>query len=388
MISDKVSATKSISDVAPIPTLKTGLAHAHPEPLSRAGYSAVELMPDDRTVVLLDQRLLPRQEKYELLSNVGQMAEAILHMQIRGAPALGIAAAYGMTLAAAGEEGDAVRFVEVMREADERLRTTRPTAKNLAWALDRVALLVPQVASLSPRERLAQVADLARAIHEAEVAACEALSAHGADLVPDGATILTYCNAGALATGGYGTALGVIRTAHTRGKNVRVIACETRPLLQGARLTAWELVRAGIPVEVITDSMAGALFAAKAIDLVVVGADRIARSGDVANKIGTYGIACLAHLHGVPFDVAAPWSTVDLACPDGSHIPIERRADVEVTHFRAGEEETLLVAEGAKVQNPAFDVTPARFVRAIHTERGTVRPVGEAELMRMGTAVS
>ena len=191
-----------------------------------------------------------------------------------------------------------------------------------------------------PRSRLSTRATASRAsrrlrapIHEAEVTACIALSDLGAEIVPDGATILTYCNAGALATGGYGTALGVIRSAQARGKNVRVIACETRPLLQGARLTAWELVRAGIPVEVITDSMAGALFAARAIDLVVVGADRVARSGDIANKIGTYSIACLAQMHGVPFDVAAPWSTVDLECPDGSRIPIERRADVEVTHF-------------------------------------------------------
>jgi methylthioribose-1-phosphate isomerase len=388
--SSSLSGQKPISEDKPVPTLKTGQAHAHPAPISRSGYSAVELMPDDRTVVLLDQRQLPRTEKYELLSNVSQMAEAIVSMQVRGAPALGIAAAYGLVLAAAASDtSDAAAFVASMKAADERLRETRPTAKNLAWALDRVMAAVPALASLEPRQRLAKVADIARDIHEAEVAACQALSAFGADLVPEGATVLTYCNAGALATGGYGTALGVIRTAHSYGKVARVIACETRPLLQGARLTAWELVRAGIPVEVITDNMAGALFAAKAIDLVVVGADRIARSGDVANKIGTYGIACLAHMHGVPFDVAAPWSTVDLDCPDGAHIPIERRPDAEITHFRASgtvgtnDGETLLVAEGAKVQNPAFDVTPARLVRAIHTERGTVRPVGEAALLAL-----
>ncbi len=378
-----LSTKKPISEAEPIPTVKTGQAHAHPAPLSRSGYSALELMPDDRTVMLLDQRLLPRQEKYELLSNASQMAEAILHMQVRGAPALGIAAAYGLTLAAAAaEECGGGAFLEAMRGAEERLRGTRPTARNLGWALDRIMGELPAIAELEPRQRLARVADLARDVHEAEVAACQALSALGAELVPEGATILTYCNAGALATGGYGTALGVIRAAQARGKRVRVIACETRPLLQGARLTAWELVRDGIPVEVITDAAAGALFAAKAIDLVVVGADRIARSGDVANKIGTYTIACLAHLHGVPFDVAAPWSTVDLTCADGSGIPIERRADQEVTHFGA-DGETLLVAEGAKVQNPAFDVTPARFVRAIHTERGTVRPVGEAGLVAL-----
>jgi len=377
------STARPISDGQPIPTLKTGQAHPHPAPLSGAVYSAVELMPDDRTVVLLDQRLLPRQEKYEILSNVSQMAEAILHMQVRGAPAIGVAAAYGMTLAAAAEDGDEGPFIEAMKAADERLRTTRPTAKNLAWALDRIMAKVPELASLPTRDRLAAVAGLARAIHEGEVAACKAIAAFGADLVPDGATILTHCNAGALATGGYGTALGVIRMAHERGKNIRVIADETRPLLQGARLTAWELVRQQIPVEVITDSMAASLFAAKAIDLVVVGADRIARNGDVANKIGTYGLACLAHMHGVPFDVAAPWSTVDLDCPDGARIPIERRPDAEVTHFGPVGAETLVVAEGAKVYNPSFDVTPARLVRAIHTERGTVRPVGEPGLVAL-----
>jgi len=341
-------------------------------------------MPGDRSVVLLDQRLLPRQEKYEVLSNVSQMADAIVTMQVRGAPAIGVAAAYGMTLAAAAEEGGAGRFVDAMTAAQERLRATRPTAKNLAWALDRVMARVPELAPMSPRDRLARVAEVARSIHQDEVAACRKLAAFGAELVPDGATILTHCNAGALATGGYGTALGVIRAAHEQGRKVRVVACETRPLLQGARLTAWELVREGIPVEVITDNMAASLFAANAIQLVVVGADRIARNGDVANKIGTYGVACLAHMHGVPLDVAAPWSTVDLACPDGAAIPIERRADVEVTHFHASAEEVLVVAEGARVHNPAFDVTPARLVRAIHTERGTVRPVGEKELVALG----
>jgi methylthioribose-1-phosphate isomerase len=384
------STQKPISEAEPVPTVKTGQAHAHPDPISRSGYSALELMPDDRTVVLLDQRLLPRQEKYEILSNVSQMADAIVRMQVRGAPALGIAAAYGLVLAAAAaDDVDSAQFETVMRAADDRLRTTRPTAKNLAWALDRIMAEVPAIATLEPRRRLARVADLARDVHEAEVAACELLSQLGARLVPEGATILTYCNAGALATGGYGTALGVVRAAQAAGKNVKVIACETRPLLQGARLTAWELVRQAVPVEVITDAAAGALFAANAIDLVVVGADRIARNGDVANKVGTYTIACLAQMHGVPFDVAAPWSTVDLDCADGSRIPIERRPDAEVTHFGASaglaEGETLLVAEGAKVQNPAFDVTPARLVRAIHTERGTIRPVDSAGIASLAS---
>jgi methylthioribose-1-phosphate isomerase len=382
-----VSAVNPISGGA-VPTLKTGQAHPHPAPLSGAGYSALELMPDDRAVVMLDQTLLPRHEKYEMLSNVSQMAEAILHMKVRGAPALGVAAAYGMALAAGAEEGDAAKFIAAMKSAEELLRKTRPTARNLGWALDRVMSALPAIAALSPRDRLVHVADLARGLHEAEVLACRKLSALGADVVPDGATVLTHCNAGALATGGYGTALGVIRAAHERGKVVKVIACETRPLLQGARLTAWELVREGIPVEVITDSMAGALFAAGAIQYVVVGADRIARNGDVANKVGTYGLACLAHMHGVPFDVAAPWSTVDLECATGREIPIERRADVEVTHMRTPDGDVLIVAEGAKVQNPAFDVTPARLVRAIHTERGTVRPVADETILRLSTTFS
>ena len=374
------SSVHPISDGPPIPTLKTGQAHPHPAPLSGASYSALELMPDDRAVVMLDQTLLPRHEKYEILSNVSQMAEAIRKMTVRGAPALGIAAAYGLTLAAGAEDGNAPRFEAAMRSAEELLRKTRPTARNLGWALDWIMRRVPEIAPLAPRDRLVRVADLARSVHEAEVAACRKLSFLGADLVPQGATILTVCNAGALATGGYGTALGVIRAAQEQGKNVKVIACETRPLLQGARLTAWELVRDGIPVEVITDGMAGALFGAGVIDYVVVGADRIAQNGDTANKIGTYGLACLAHMHGVPFDVAAPWSTVDMACVDGAGIPIERRADVEVTHMRTHDGDVLLVAEGAKVRNPSFDVTPARLIRAIHTERGTVRPVGMAAL--------
>jgi methylthioribose-1-phosphate isomerase len=377
------STVNPTSEGAPIPTLKTGQAHPHPAPLSGSSYSALELMPDDRAVVMLDQTLLPRHEKYELLSNVSQVAEAILRMMVRGAPALGIAAAYGLTLAAGAEEGDAAKFIAAMRAADELLRKTRPTAKNLGWALDCIMEKVPEIAPLAPRDRVVHIADLARGLHEAEVVACRKLSFQAAELVPDEATILTICNAGALATGGYGTALGVVRAASERGKNVKVIACETRPLLQGARLTAWELVRDGIQVEVITDSMAGALFAAGAIQYVVVGADRIARNGDVANKIGTYGLACLAQMHGVPFDVAAPWSTVDLDCKDGSEIPIERRADVEVTHMRTHDGDVLIVAEGAKVQNPAFDVTPARLVRAIHTERGTVRPVSEATLVAL-----
>jgi len=231
--------------------------------------------------------------------------------------------------------------------------------------------------------RLDRIAQEARALHRDEVEACHAIGAFGAPEVPEGAPILTHCNAGALATAGYGTALGVIRAAHESGKKIKVIATETRPYLQGARLTAWELSKDGIPVEVITDSMVGHFMQKRAIDLVIVGADRVARNGDVANKIGTYGIACLARLHEVPFYVAAPWSTVDLACPDGAAIPIELRSEREITHF----EETQLVPDAVRAQNPAFDVTPARLIRAIVTEHGTVSPVDEAHLVARGPQV-
>jgi methylthioribose-1-phosphate isomerase len=379
-----MSSGKQSSGGGAIPTLKTGRAHPHPEPLSGASYSAVELMPGERSVVMLDQRLLPRVERYEFMSSVAQVAEAIRTMMVRGAPVIGIAAAYGMVLAAAAEKGEKEQFALAMRLAEEQLRRTRPTARNLGWALDRMSALTPVVASLSRAERLDRFANEARAIHSQEVLACRKLGALGAENVPDGATILTHCNAGALATGGYGTALGVIRAAREAGKKVRVIACETRPLLQGGRLTAWELHRDGIPVELITDSMVASILAKKEIDVAVVGADRIARNGDVANKIGTYGVACLAQMHGVPFDVAAPFSTVDLACPNGEAIPIEQRSDTEVTHFPTAEAEVPITPEGVRVRNPSFDVTPSRFVRAIYTERGSVSPVTEAQLVELG----
>jgi methylthioribose-1-phosphate isomerase len=374
-----MSSGKQSSGGGAIPTLKTGRAHPHPEPLSGASYSAMELMPGERTVVLLDQRLLPRVERYEFVSSAAQVAEAIRGMMVRGAPALGITAAYGLVLAASGERGDEARFRATMDAADETLRRTRPTARNLGWALDRMRGVASSVASSSYAERVARLADEARAIHREDVAACRKIGALGASLIPDGATILTHCNAGALATGGYGTALGVVRAAREAGKKVRVIADETRPLLQGARLTAWELARDGIPVEVITDGMAASLFAKGQIHVVVVGADRIAKNGDVANKIGTYGVACLAQLHGVPFDVAAPMSTVDLECPTGDAIPIEQRPESEVTHFPTAEADVQVVPEGVRVRNPAFDVTPARLVRAIHTEKGSASP-NEASL--------
>ena len=332
----------------------------HPEPLSGASYSAVELLPGDREVVMLDQRRLPSAEEYLRLRTVEQMAEAIERLAVRGAPAIGIAAAYGVVLGAS--EGIGVPA------AVERLRRTRPTAVNLAWALERMARVGSSDVAALARE--------ARAIHREDVAACRAIGAAGAAFVPDGATILTHCNAGALATGGYGTALGVVRAARESGKRVRVVACETRPVLQGARLTAWELARDGFDVTLVTDSMVAQLLRAGGADLAVVGADRIARSGDVANKIGTYGLACLAAVHDVPLYVAAPWSTVDLACASGDSIVIERRDAREVLGFG----EARVAPEGVAADNPAFDVTPARLVRAIVTERGVAAPPGETTL--------
>jgi methylthioribose-1-phosphate isomerase len=321
---------------------------------------------------MLDQRALPREETYLRLRAVEEVAEAIERLVVRGAPAIGIAAAYGIVLAAA--EG------RPLEEATARLRRTRPTAVNLAWALERMARV--DVKGLHGGDRVARLASEARAIHREDVAACRAMGAVGAARIPDGATMLTHCNAGALATGGYGTALGVLRAARDSGKRIRVIACETRPVLQGARLTAWELARDGFDVTVITDSMVGALMAAGKIQGAVVGADRIARSGDVANKIGTYGVACLAKAHDVPFYVAAPWSTVDLECPDGAAIPIERRNEREVLFLA----EVPVAPEGVRADNPAFDVTPARLVRAIFTERGEASPPSEASLGSLKTA--
>ena len=341
----------------------------HPEPISGATYSAVELSPGDREVVMLDQRALPRAEEYVRLERVDEVAVAIETLVVRGAPAIGIAAAYGVALAAShGLDVDA---------AIARLRHTRPTAVNLAWALDRMA----RARAVHPGDAPALAAE-ARAIHREDVEACRAMGRVGAVHVPDGATVLTHCNAGALATGGYGTALGVVRAARAAGKRVRVVACETRPVLQGARLTAWELAADGFDVTLITDSMVAQRMRRGGVDLVVVGADRVARSGDVANKIGTYGVACLARVHEVPFYVAAPWSTVDLACPDGDAIPIEQRNEREV--LRLGE--VPIAPEGVHADNPAFDVTPARLVRALFTERGEVRPLGPDGLQALAHA--
>jgi len=298
---------------------------------------------------LLDQRLLPEQKKYLPCRSAAEVAAAIRDMVVRGAPAIGCAAAFGMALEAK-RGGD-------LQAARTLLAASRPTAVNLFWALERMQ------GAADPEAE-------ARAIFEEDIAANLAMGRLGAALVPDGARIMTHCNAGALATAGHGTALGVIRSARDAGKSVSVVANETRPYLQGARLTAWEMVEERIPVTLITDGMAGHLIATGEVDLIVVGADRIAANGDVANKIGTYTLAVLAKRHDVPFYVAAPRSTFDLSIADGSRIPIEERGADEVTGYRGAR----WAPEGVLVRNPAFDVTPADLISAIICEAGTARP--------------
>ena len=351
----------------------------HPEPLSGASYSSAELMPGDERAVLLDQRKLPGDEVYVDIHTAAEMARAITDMIVRGAPAIGVAAAYGMALEARRLRAEgSVAFMRAMEQAAATLSAARPTAVNLAWATERLLGMARAESARSGVERAELLAGLARAIHRDDVAACRAMGALGARHVPDEATVLTHCNAGALATGGYGSALGVIRAAIEAGKRVRVLADETRPFLQGARLTAWELHRDGIPVEVITDGMPAHFFARGAIDLVVVGADRVARNGDVANKIGTYGLACLARLHARPFLVAAPTSTLDPRCADGAAIPIEERSSDEVVQIGG----TRFAPEGVRARHPAFDVTPSRLVDRLITERGDVAGPDAATLMR------
>lgn len=314
----------------------------------------------DGRVMILDQTLLPREERYLTCERVEEVAEAIRRLAVRGAPLIGIAAAYGIALAASRGED--------LAAAAELLRATRPTARNLFWAIDR--MVARAEAGASAEELLAE----ARAIHEEDARLCARIGEHGAALLPYGATVMTICNAGALATGGEGTALGIVRAAHQAGNPVKVIALETRPLLQGARLTMWELMQDEIPATMITDSMAGTTLRRGIVDAVVVGADRIARNGDTANKVGTYSLAILAQYHDVPFYVAAPMSTVDLSLPDGTHIPIEERAPEEVRCFYG----TATTPEAAAVMNPAFDVTPHDLITAIITERGVKRgPYGE-----------
>ncbi len=328
---------------------------------------------EDDVVVMIDQRKLPAQEVYVRCKSAPEVARAIRTMVIRGAPAIGVAAAMGIAIgmrksSATGTQKFAAEFYKVC----ELMAATRPTAVNLFWAIERMKRTF--AAGAESGESVDQIKDRldreAAAIHDEDVASCRAMGAFGAEVVPGDARILTHCNAGALATAGYGTALGVIRGAVAAGKQVAVFADETRPFFQGARLTAWELLRDGIDTTVITDNMAGALMSQGRVNFVVVGADRIAANGDTANKIGTYGVALLAREHNIPFYVAAPVSTIDLKTPDGAGIPIEERNAREVTHVGSAR----VAPDGARIWNPAFDVTPARLIAGIITERGIMRP--------------
>lgn len=303
---------------------------------------------------MLDQRLLPQSEEWLSLNTWEEVRDAIRDMAVRGAPAIGVAAAYGMALATLHQED--------LNVARDGLAASRPTAVNLFWALDRIMALSTQ--------DFAPVLAEAQAIEREDLAMNHQIGENGASLVPDGAQILTICNTGSLATAGHGTALGIIRTAFQQGKVKHVWSCETRPRQQGLRLTAWELMQDGIPFHSIADSMAASLMRAGEVDFVVAGADRIAANGDTANKIGTYMLAVLANHHGIPFVIAAPTSTLDSAIPDGSHIPIEERDPQELTHA----EGTAIGPAGVPVYNPGFDVTPGELISAIVTEKGVFRP--------------
>jgi methylthioribose-1-phosphate isomerase len=316
---------------------------------------------------LIDQRALPARLEYVSCTSAAEVAEAIRSMVVRGAPAIGCAAAFGIALEAQRQAHCArAEFDAAMEIAFKNLAASRPTAVNLFWALDRMrAALGP---GTHPKAAAARLAEAALALHRADVETNRAIGRAGAALVPDGARVLTHCNTGALATAGHGTALGVIRSARDQGKHISVVASETRPYLQGARLTAWELIQEKIPVTLITDNMAGHLMRLGKIDLVLVGADRIAANGDVANKIGTYTLAVLAERHRIPFYVAAPLSSIDTSAADGNAIPIEERGAAEVTGY-AG---VRWAPEGVGVVNPAFDITPAELVSGLFTEKGAM----------------
>jgi methylthioribose-1-phosphate isomerase len=324
----------------------------------------------DHGVRFIDQTKLPTEEVYVTCTTHEQVADVIRTMVVRGAPAIGVAAAMGIALGVSNSKAETAG--DLKRDLDQicdLIGKTRPTAVNLFWAIGRMQ-------EKFERERIRPVAKIkeelveeSKRMHAEDIAANQAMGRHGATLMPNEGGVLTHCNAGALATAGYGTALGVIRAAVEQGKKIHVYADETRPFLQGSRLTAWELMKDGIPTTVISDNMAGAMMNQGKIGAIVVGADRIAANGDVANKIGTYTVAVLAKENGIPFYVAAPMSTVDLACPDGSQIPIEQRNSREVSHI-AGKQ---MVPDGVSIENPAFDVTPAKYVAAIITERGIAR---------------
>jgi methylthioribose-1-phosphate isomerase len=325
-------------------------------------------------VRFLDQTRLPLEETYVLATTSDQVATVITTMVVRGAPAIGVAAAMGIALGV--KNSSASTIAELTTEVEAMARTlaaTRPTAVNLFWAIERMRGRFYELAAL-PDATIASIKEgligEARGMYDEDIAACRTMGAYGAPLMPQAGGVLTHCNAGALASCGYGMALGVIRAAVERGQQLHVYADETRPFLQGARLTAWELMHDGIPTTVLCDNMAASLMRQGKIQAVIVGSDRVAANGDVANKIGTYGVAILAKEHGIPFYVACPWSTIDLATATGDAIPIEQRAAIEVTHHGGKQ----LTPYGVGIENPAFDVTPAKYVTAIITERGILRP--------------
>ena len=329
-------------------------------------------------VRFIDQTRLPLEESYVLATTYEEVAKVIVTMVVRGAPAIGVSAAYGVALGALRTKATTTaEFAPEFEMICVRLAGTRPTAVNLFWAIDRMKRVFAELmASGTPLDQIKEkLLAEAHSMYKEDIAACKAMGAFGGALLPQEGGVLTHCNAGALATCGYGTALGVIRSAIEQGKHIHVFADETRPFLQGARLTAWELMADHIPTTVICDNMAASLMKKGRIQAVVVGADRIAANGDTANKIGTYSVAIAAHEHGIPFYVAAPWSTIDLATPNGDAIPIEERPAIEVTHHGGKQ----LTPNGVGIYNPAFDVTPAKYIAAIITERGVLRaPFDEA----------
>jgi methylthioribose-1-phosphate isomerase len=331
---------------------------------------AVDWSPDGAAVRIIDQRRLPGSFVERDLRTLDEICDAIRTLAVRGAPAIGVAGAMGMVVALAPFVDEPLaRFGERVRSVAATIRATRPTAVNLPWAVERM-LRAAEASAHSPRAIVDVLHAEATSIRDEDRAMCERIGTHGLPLLPDGARVLTHCNAGALATAGIGTALAPIYLATASGRRVEVFVDETRPLLQGSRLTSWELARAGIPVTVIADNMAASLMRAGRIDLCIVGADRIARNGDVANKVGTYGVAVAAHHHGIPLYVAAPWSTFDPATPNGEAIEIEQR-DADEIRCSFG---SLTAAPEAEVHNPAFDVTPSALIAAIVSDRGVHRP--------------
>ena len=339
----------------------------------------------DQGVRFIDQTKLPTEETYVNCTTYQQVADVIRNMVVRGAPAIGVAAGMGIALGARNSNAtDVATLKQDFGVIAKAIGETRPTAVNLFWAIRRMSDLFDSLSS-TPDASVAKIkhalVEEAKRMHAEDIAANQSMGRHGATLMPSSGGVLTHCNAGALATAGYGTALGVIRAAVEAGKKIHVYADETRPFLQGSRLTAWELMKDGIPTTVISDNMAGAMMKQGKIGAIVVGADRIAANGDVANKIGTYSVAVLAKEHGIPFYVAAPISTVDLATADGSGIPIEQRNIKEVSHI-AGKQ---MVPDGVSIENPAFDVTPAKYVAAIITERGIARAPYSESLKRLAS---